>query len=182
MYSYLLNRLRPTTRYSVIAVLLFSLATPMSLLAQNEFTSLEEQMTGSEFQDTGLEKLTPEELASLNTWISKRSLVKLDNSGPRVNALGASQPNGTDVGQDRPSIEDMEREPIVTRINGDFSGWDGHTVFELENGMIWAQADGDEFYTPEIENPAVTIKPALFGTWKLSVEGLGGNCKVVRIE
>jgi hypothetical protein len=27
-----------------------------------------------------------------------------------------------------------------TKINGEFSGWDGETVFELANGQKWQQA------------------------------------------
>ena len=180
MYSDLLNRLRQATPYSVITVLLFSLAAPMSLTAQNSFASLEEQMTGSEFQDAGLQKLTPEELASLNTWIRKRSLATLDS--PRGNSFVSTDTSGAEDGQARSRIEDMERETIVTKINGTFSGWDGHTVFKLENGMIWAQVDKDKFYTQELRNPTVTIEPALFRTWKLSVEGYDDDCKVERIE
>jgi hypothetical protein len=174
------GRLRHTTSFTTFALLLVLIASPMPVMAQKDFASLEEQMTGSEFQDAGLQKLTPEELASLNSWIRKRSLATLDS--PRYMSSGSTTAASGDDDYNRPSIEDMEREPIVTRINGAFSGWDGHTVFKLENGMIWAQADKDKFFTRELRNPTVTIEPALFGAWRLKVEGFDEDCKVERIE
>jgi hypothetical protein len=37
--------------------------------AQQPFSTVEEQMTGKEFNAAGLEKLTPDELSALNEWI-----------------------------------------------------------------------------------------------------------------
>ena len=156
---------------------LILLVVSLPLAAQQGFASLEEQMTGDEFTAAGLEKLSPQELASLNAWIRSRSLATLD--GPRYSAAPTSA-----ASQDfsRSDIENMEREPFTTRINGPFAGWDGQTVFKLENGMIWAQADKDKFFTNEIQSPMVTIEPALFGDWKLSVEGYDKTCRVERIQ
>jgi hypothetical protein len=83
---------------------------------------------------------------------------------------------------DKSSFQEMERKPIVSKINGKFSGWDGQTLFKLENGMIWAQSDNDKFYTESLDHPGVTIEPAMFGNWKLSIEGYDKQCKVERIE
>ncbi|MDX1554603.1 MAG: hypothetical protein R3212_01110 [Xanthomonadales bacterium] len=155
---------------------ILTLCLPLSLLAQEGFASLEEQMTGDEFRSAGLEKLTPEELESLNAWIRARSLATLD--APRYGttpSMGSAQLSKSD-------IKKMERETIVSRINGKFSGWDGQTIFRLENGMIWAQDDKDKFYTQEMQNPTVTIEPTLFGGWKLSVEGFDEACDVERIQ
>ena len=79
--------------------------------------------------------------------------------------------------------EDKEdRTPIESRIVGKFNGWDGQTVFKLENGMIWVQADKDKFWVKETENPRVVIEPGMFGTWRLSIEGHNSECKVKRIQ
>ncbi len=158
--------------------LLLILVAPFSALAQSRFASLEEQMTGKEFKAAGLEKLTPEELASLNSWIRLHSLATLD--APRFNDSEAGA--ATSEAKATPGIDEMEREPIVARINGTFAGWDGHTIFKLENGMIWAQADKDKFYTRELVNPTVVIEPAMFGTWKLKVEGFDEDVRVERLE
>lgn len=174
----ILSRLRRTTRRARVSLFLLALWVPVSVSAQQAFASLEEQMTGEEFRSAGLEKLTPQELAALNNWIRSRSLATLD--APR--GSGTAAVAAADAEYSRPEIEEMPREPILTRINGSFSGWDGQTVFRLENGMIWEQVGKDKFYTQEIQNPPVVIEPTLFGGWKLTVEGYDKDCKVERIQ
>lgn len=171
---------RNRTNHSLGAALaLVFLLFPILVLAQKGFASLEEQMTGAEFNAAGLEKLTPQELASLNDWIRAHSLATLD--APRNSPSGSVSTGG--VGNvDLPPIDKMERKPIVSKINGKFSGWDGETLFKLENGMIWSQADKDKFYTESLDHPSVLIEPAMFGNWKLSIEGYDEHCKVERIQ
>jgi len=171
-------RLTRTNRRLALGLAILTLSSSALVLAQQGFASLEEQMTGEQFQAAGLEKLTPQELASLNDWIRAHSLATLD--APRYQPSGSVPTGGGDVGT--PPIEEMERKPIVSKINGKFSGWDGQTLFKLENGMIWAQADNDKFYTESLDHPGVTIEPAMFGNWKLSIEGYDEQCKVERIQ
>lgn len=179
MNTALFDFLRPAVHGIGLALIVLVLVLPASVSAEG-FASLEEQMTGDEFKAAGLEKLTPEELAALNSWIRSRSLATLD--APRS---GSYSPSATSEGsQDsaQSDIKNMERKTIVSRINGKFSGWDGQTVFRLENGMIWAQDDKHKFYTQELQNPTVTIEPSMFGHWKLTIEGYDDDCKVKRIQ
>jgi len=160
-----------------------TLSISVSLLAAEGFSSLEEQMTGKEFMAAGLGKLSAEELAALNAWIRARSLATLDS--PKAGAA-ATAAVVADTEQDmrgfRTESDEPDRTTITSRIVGRFNGWDGQTVFKLENGMIWGQADKDKFWVKEIENPVVTIEPGMFGTWRLSVEGYNSNCRVERIQ
>jgi hypothetical protein len=167
-------------RLPAIALAFLLLAFPALLAAAPGFASLEEQMTGEEFHAAGLEKLTPQELASLNQWIRKHSLATLDS--PRGGSEGSIPAGGGSSTVDNVPIDKMERKTIVSKINGKFSGWDGQTLFKLENGMIWAQTDDDKFYTESLDHPGVTIEPAMFGNWKLSIDGYDDDCKVERIE
>ena len=48
-------------------------------LAQQGFSTIEERMTGKEFTETGLTKLSPEELDALNEWLRSHSVATLDN-------------------------------------------------------------------------------------------------------
>jgi hypothetical protein len=156
-----------------LAILL--LAAVMPVAAQQGFSSLEEQMTGKEFETAGLEKLTDEELEALNQWIRSRSLATLDTA--------RTQATGEDArGFEQQQIKNMPRTTITSRLLGSFTGWDGQTVFRLENGMIWEQVDKDKFYIRQVENPVVTIEPGMFRTWRLSIEGYGSNCRVKRIQ
>ncbi len=168
-------------------ILLALLATlfAQTVLAQTSFSSLEEQMTGKDFEAAGLEKLTPDELAALNAWIRSRSLATLDTpkagSGAVYTGSAATQ-SGDTRGFETEQARNADRSTITSRIVGTFTGWDGQTVFTLENGMIWEQADKDKFYVKAVENPVVTIEPGAFRTWKLSVEGYASDCRVERIQ
>lgn len=164
-----------------ISILVFLLST--SLYGDDGFSSLEEQMTGKEYTAAGLDKLTPEELAALNSWIRRHSVATLDSpKAGSTTAAVADTENGDMRGLKKKSKDDGDRTPIHSRIVGSFSGWDGHAVFKLENGMIWEQDDKDKFYIREIQNPEVTIKPGLFGSWHLSVEGYSSRCRVERLQ
>jgi len=161
-----------------ILIGLLSLTTTLSVLAADGFSSVEEQMTGKEFTAAGLDKLSPQELEMLNDWIRRRSVATLDT--PKTGKATA------DLNEDRRGLknedEDEDRTEITSTITGKFKGWDGQTTFKLDNGMIWIQADKDKFYTKEIENPTVIIKPGLFGTWRLHIDGFNSECRVKRIQ
>jgi len=154
---------------------LLLMAASVSALADG-FSSLEEQMTGKEFNAAGLEKLSPQELNELNSWIRKHSLATL--ATPATVSTAAGKSNDTA----KPAKDDGDRSTITSKLQGKFSGWDGQTVFKLENGMIWAQKGKKKFYTEEIENPVVIIEPGMFGVWRLRVEGVDEDVRVVRIQ
>ena len=165
----------------IFLIVTLSLAIPLFVIANEGFSSLEEQMSGKEFTATGLDKLTPEELRALNNWIRSRSVATLDPPKDGSDAL-ASGTAGDARGFDKVKKSEKDRSPITTRVKGSFTGWNGHTVFDLENGMIWEQDDKDKFYTQEIQNPEITINRGMFGSWHLSVAGLKSSCKVKRIQ
>ena len=162
----------------LISLLLF--VTAVAWAAGDGFSSLEEQMTGKEFSAAGLDKLTPQELGVLNAWIRRHSLATLATPG----AVAVTEDAASDAVDRRglPSDPGDDERPITSRLAGDFSGWDGQTVFKLENGMIWVQADKDKFYIKEVEKPAVTITHGMFKNWYLSIDGYDEKCKVRRIQ
>lgn len=162
----------------LLALLTLSLST--ALIAAEGFSSLEEQMTGTEFSGAGLDKLTPQELEALNAWIRRRSLATLDVAPAAAVADSAAAATGDRRGFK--DDDDEKRSTITSRIIGRFSGWDGQTVFKLENGMIWEQVDKDKFYVKEIQNPVANIEPGMFGRWHLSIEGHDSECRVERIQ
>jgi len=159
------------------------------LSAQSDlaFRSLEERMTGKEFMESGLHKLSPEELETLNRWIRERLLaqneVSRQTGTDTVETFEVPQPPKPTGRPGRvPEIDRMPREKLQSRIVGKFSGWSGETEFELENGMVWKQKENDRFYIQSVENPVVTIKPGLFGSWRLSIEGYKSAVRVERIK
>jgi len=135
--------------------------------AQTTAPTLEERMSQTEFQAAGLDKLSPEELATLNAWISTH--------GGSVRYVGTSGAPAfeTDVG---------ERSTIDSAIAGTFKGWREHTVFTLENGQQWAQAESGSLNPGKFENPKVHIKPMMMGSWLMVVEGCSCSVRVRRIK
>lgn len=160
-----------------IAIAILSLSSVA--LADPDFSTLEERMTGQEFRNTGLHKLTDEELAELNRWIRQRSLA----DGETMSATGSSAADGGEA-VDRRGLQDStdSDQPIRSRIVGTFTGWEGDTVFELENGMVWEQIDNKTFVSREMENPEVEIQPGFFGSWRIQVEGYNTRAQVRRIR
>ncbi len=150
-------------------------------LADPSFSSLEERMTGREFRETGLYKLTDDELAALNRWIRERSLAEED---PRQGAAQEQPQSSVGDASDDPrgfrSSED--RSTIETRIVGSFTGWRGRTEFELENGQVWRQAEAGTFVVPEMQNPDVEIIPGMFNSWRLRVSGYNTRIRVERVR
>lgn len=153
---------------------LFVFSSLLSAQSDQPFSSLEERMTGSEFTESGLHKLSPEELETLNRWIRERSVAKYE--GPPEGSTLPSAPGEV------PAIERMARERFQSRIKGEFNGWTGETVFELENGMVWRQSENTTFFIPPVENPVVTIRPGIMSSWILSVEGYSSSTRVERIK
>lgn len=162
----------------VLAAFLLVCCPPLSAQSDKPFSSLEERMTGREFSETGLHKLSPEELAALNRWIRERSVA--EHGGPRPGS--ADSAGLPDRPGEVPDIERMAREQFQSRIVGEFSGWSGNTRFKLENGMVWKQDERDRFRIQPVENPMATITPGLFGSWRLSIEGHNRAVRVERIE
>ena len=75
---------------------------------------------------------------------------------------------------------DPEAGQITSRIIGEFKGWNGETVFELENGQVWQQSRNG-LLIAKLTNPKVTIKKAMF-SYKLSVEGYNASVSVRKIK
>jgi hypothetical protein len=146
------------------------LAFASNLIMPADFTGLQKNMTPQEFQNAGLNKLTPEELANLDAWLT--SQMKQREAAvavaPRVQRGGFLEPG--DSG------------PVQSRILGEFHGWRGHTHFALENGQVWVQADDSELEGVNITDPEVTITEGLLGDWKLKVKGYNTFVKVKRIK
>ncbi|MGD8978125.1 MAG: hypothetical protein PVG91_11015, partial [Gammaproteobacteria bacterium] len=85
---------------------------------------------------------------------------------------------GSERVEDGPG-NDVDR--IQSRYVGEFTGWDGKTVFELENGQVWQQV-GSGRMTYKATNPMITIKRAFMGSYLLKVEGRNKSVRVKRIK
>ncbi len=133
--------------------------------AETSDSTLEERLSAAQFKAYGLEKLTPEELKGLNQWLQGRGAIDDAGNAPRRTRDGFIE-------------DDLERTTVNAHIAGSFSGWDGRTIFKLDNGQEWKQSEPGSYAGPTVTDPAVTIKPKSFGSWLLVLD----NCASCRVS
>ena len=171
-------------------LLLFTLILMFHVTASGAegFSTLEERMSGKEFKETGLSRLTDEELAILNDWIRRHSVATLDNaSAPPASAMVATQGDAAtdDRGfENRPKFGGDKKDKIIYgNIEGTFTGWTGNNnKFKLTNGMVWEQTEGGTFTVPATDNAEITIEKGFLGGWRLSMVGYNKTVAVKRIK
>lgn len=165
-------------------VFILAIALGFPALAEEGFSTLEERMTGKEFKETGLGKLTNEELSALNDWIRRHSVATLDVVATASAAPAVSSPAAEDMrGFENQRKDDGSDEDINSTIVGTFDGWRGiGTQFKLSNGMVWEQIEADTFYIKPTDNAEIVIKKNLMGGWRLSMVGYGSSVRVKRIK
>jgi hypothetical protein len=125
-------------------------------------------MSQTDFRAAGLDHLTPEQLKYLNTWL-------------QTHGAGNAQvvtPNGQPVFYP----DSGARDTIESHIAGTFTGWRGKTIFKLDNGQEWKQAESGMYDAGKFEDPVVRIKPMLLGSWLMYVEGCGCSVRVQRVK
>ncbi|MDQ6879372.1 MAG: hypothetical protein M3082_17095 [Candidatus Dormibacteraeota bacterium] len=69
---------------------------------------------------------------------------------------------------------------VESRIDGEFTGWDGETLFKLQNGQIWQQTSYAYIYHYAY-SPTVIIYQSS-GGWRLRVDGVAGTITVQRLR
>jgi len=172
-------------------LLLFTLLFSFHLAAQAQeaFSTLEERMSGKEFKETGLSKLTDAELATLNEWLRSHSVATLENATARpasaaTAAVYAGETSDTRGFKNQPKMKDDGFDDTIhSNIVGTFTGWSGNdNEFTLANGMIWKQVEGDTFNVKATENAEITVKKTMMGAWRLSMVGYNNTVRVERIK
>jgi len=178
-----------TLQIPASGVLLCVLAVfPFTSYSQDAFTSLEDEMTVSEFRQAGLDKLSPEEIQALNRWLRKHLGAEQEIPDHHIsnNDVSTEQANGPTghFPPQRMGFSDFkgEEKKIESVIIGTFSGWRGNTRFELENGMVWEQVERDLLSVPPRENQRVVISPGFLSSWYLEVDGINKRLRVTRVR
>jgi len=122
---------------------------------------IESLMTPAEFKSCGLSKLTPDEIAHLDSWLLSFGMRLLSGRGDDNKTSGTS-------------------EVVESVIDGEFHGWDGETIFKLTNGQIWQQAEYDYDYEYAYRPEVMIYKTA--GGYKMKVEDVEDTIYVKRIK
>lgn len=69
---------------------------------------------------------------------------------------------------------------LESRIDGDFNGWEGESIYKLQNGQIWQQAEYKYRYKYKYA-PKVTIFRKN-GSFYMQVDGDSGAVRVERLK
>jgi hypothetical protein len=126
-----------------------------SVRAEERSGDIQKEMTPEEFKAAGLDKLSPEQLQHLNSWLQ----------GYREKTEKAVEAKATKEGRRKVEL-------IVSRVVGPFYGLTGHSIITLEDGTKWKQANhNDNYKGPGLDHLGVAvIKSGLFG-WKMRIQG-----------
>ncbi|OOG45573.1 hypothetical protein [Rhodanobacter sp. C01] len=146
------------------------LALPLCCLSVHaqQANGLQQRMSSAEFKAAGLDKLSPQELANLDNWLSSHGKVTtklVDSSGKPVFYA-----------------DKTTRIKINAHIVGHFGGWHGNDQLTLDNGQVWKQVSSDAPSCMTGNNPAVKVKPSLMNSWLMYVDGCNGDVHVERVR
>ncbi|MDA0927177.1 MAG: hypothetical protein O2861_03750 [Proteobacteria bacterium] len=142
-----------------------------SLLAQ-DIPDIEELMTAEELRATGVDGLSNAEKRALNAWLQR---FRDGEISAAIEEAVAEAPVSTDTGARviRTEPEDVyppprESQEILSRIAGEFNGWEGRTRFTLENGQVWEQRRSSRWKV-SLQSPEVRLYQNFLGAWEMEV-------------
>ncbi|XOV81768.1 MAG: hypothetical protein ACFHXK_12905 [bacterium] len=162
---------------------------------------LQKDMDEEEFRAAGLHKLTERELDLLNRWLGRSAVQQSSEAATTGRATGVkpdtadsdqntsseiAQPPGKDItefGQEQLEVTVAPEVPsaIQARLTGEFRGWDGNTIFRLDNGQVWQQRVGGRYRSPKLTDPEVEVAKGRFGYY-LEILSSGRSVGVKRIR
>jgi hypothetical protein len=154
-------------------ILSFTLALlSLSVRAEDTYVEVEKRFSPAQMHETGLDRLTPKELESLNV------LLRGEVQAAAVAAANATPPD------ERPSRSHigLDDSPIHSRLKGRIEGWEPGTVFELENGQQWKVLKGTARLRQALDAPEIVVVPGIAGRWFLQVLEDMPKARVYRID
>lgn len=137
-------------------------------------------MSARQFQQAGLAKLSPQELAALNAWLdqylqsqARPASVQAAAPSPAPHPHTTPKPaapvqpaTGAEAGFGAPPAPPPEEpetpDRIVSQIDGKFDGFYSGAIFKLANGQVWKETDSRVFKI-NLDNPKVVIKKVWSG-------------------
>ncbi len=130
---------------------------------------IQDSMTAEEFKSAGLDKLSAEELKSLNAWLQGYRQTAETKAAEKATAKA----NEEIQKKITPDIKAQMAGGVLSRVDGEFKGLTGHTIIKLEDGSVWKQANADDRYRPQVtDRPAVKVTHTSFG-YKMRIVGTG---------
>jgi hypothetical protein len=140
----------------------------------------------------GLDQLTPAQLAELDAAVQQFRRDGAVTAAQEAAATAVAEykkkeepsviTRALDLFRRKQEEEKEQQVRFTATITGKFTGWEGRTVFTLDNGQVWRQQGTDVYATKAQENPAVLLYKAKSGHWRLQLIEEGAWITVVRIK
>ena len=140
-------------------------------------------MTAEELKTTGISTLSPQQRIALDLWLSRYTAIfwkELTAFSRAYERLRKEQSSPSSSLSRYGSVASNCTPAIESTISGTFNGWDGETIFKLDNGQTWQQAEYDYTYTYSYR-PDVTIY-SVVGGCRLKVEDEDDTILVKRLK
>jgi hypothetical protein len=151
---------------TLIPILLVVLCAPLPAAAEQEAPDVKSLMTGEDFEASGLDKLSEAERDHLSGWLARY----------RAGAVEGPRPKAT-----REEREKEQKIEITAQVIPAFRGWDGKTMFRLDNGQVWQQRQAGKLRYSGSDF-TVVISPNMLGGYVLRHEDSGRAIGVKRIR
>lgn len=166
-------------RAALFSFFLLALST-VSLAGEVIKQNLEEQMSPEQFFASGLNKLSPEELATLNAFIQG----KIEQTSKEASKVAVEQHKENSVGFMSGMFGGEKTQNIDSNIVGMFKGWKGKTRVTLANGQVWEQKSNAAELVGGVraDSPNITISQGVLSAWWAKVDGYNTKVKVKRIK
>ncbi|MGO4550670.1 hypothetical protein AB4059_06165 [Lysobacter sp. 2RAF19] len=144
--------------------------------AATPWVDLEKRFTAAQLHATGLDRLTPEQLALLN------QLLRDDAHDAAAAAPAPVATVPAEGGEQRKSLFGYDEGVILTRVVGTLAGWEPGTEFTFANGQRWKVLKGHYTLHKPLENPEVKIVPGAAGRWFFRIDDDTPGARVYRID
>lgn len=149
--------------------------------ASGDYVDLEQRLTPEQRHATGIDTLTPEQLALLNQLLRNDQQHQVETARSEVRNEMKSAP-ATERAAGPARLAGLDDGPIHSRAEGRIEGWQPGTVFSLANGQRWKVLKGDVTLRAPLESPEVVVVPGVAGRWFLQVVEDMPKARVYRID
>lgn len=139
---------------------------------------LQQQMSAAEFNAAGLNKLSPEELVTLNNWLQGKVAQAANVAVEQAREEGRQEV----IVKSRGFFSFGSNEPIEASLAGEFRGFGKGRQYTLDNGQVWEQTDDTNVSGVRKQGPTVRITPGVMNVWYLQIDGLNTRAKVRRTK
>lgn len=142
-----------------------------------DWVDLEDRFSAEQRAATGLDTLTPAQLAELN-----RLLRGEETAAEQRRADTAAAEARERERVDPARFVGLADEPIVAVATGEITGWEPGFEFRLDNGQVWKVLKGHFRLRAPLSSPRVEVVPGLAGRWFLQVDPDLPKARVYRVD